>query len=67
MEALGHTVDLLKSGIGNLTMDDVDDLQMKIEKKKNEYNIIDKKSPGDIWLGDLADFIKEYMIHYPSG
>jgi DNA topoisomerase-2 len=54
---------LMRMGIHRLTQQEIQSLQKKIDDKQNEYNLLEKKAPNEIWkeeLNALLDKIEEF-------
>lgn len=52
--------------VSNLSSDDIAKLQQKIQQLSQEYQILQKRTPGDIWIQDLNEFLNVYLRRYPD-
>ncbi len=55
---------LLTMPIYNLTMEKINELKQQEQDKETEYNILDSKSPKDIWISELDVLESEYNKWY---
>mgnify|MGYP006452958357 CR=1 FL=1 len=46
--------------IRSLAKKKVTELNKQRDNKENEYNILLKKTPKQLWIADLDEFLKEY-------
>jgi len=61
MEANRLPVELLHQiSIGNFTKEEVEELNTKIAKLRQTREILSAKSPEDLWIEDIDEFICEY-------
>ena len=51
---------LIGMPIRSLTKKKVTELNKQRDNKENEYNILLKKTPKQLWIADLDEFLKEY-------
>lgn len=52
---------LISMPIYNLTKEKIEELQKEKDKVETEFNTLNGKSSGDIWLEDLKEFEEEYI------
>lgn len=55
---------LLNTSLKALTKEKIDELANDIENDQKQYNLLEKRTPSEIWLQDLEEFETEYHRHY---
>jgi len=60
---LSHYSYLIKMPINKMVLSQANELQSQADAKKVEYEDVKKRSPKDVWIVEIQEFLKSYAEH----